>query len=490
MFEWMTRARDRMSRVDTAWLRMERPTNLMMITGVMVFDGELHAEDVAQTLRERFMSFPRFRQRPRDVAGVTYWEDDPDFDIHTHLRRIALPGDAGHGELQELVSDLASTPLDPARPMWQFHLVENYVEGPAIITRIHHCYADGIALIQVMLSLTDTDPKSPHPAPPKRAVSNKDHGVIGRMLDPAKHGVDNAIKAGQRALDKGKDLLSHPGKAAQYAEVGAELASELGNALTLADDPPTRFRGRLGVRKRAAWTDALELEEVKAVAKSLGCTVNDVLLASVTGALRAYLLDRGDSPDGLAIRATVPVNLRPLEHAKELGNHFGLVFLSLPIGHANPLARLYAVRDNMNELKSSKQAVVAFGLLAALGMGPSFVQRPALELFSRKATAVMTNVPGPQRPLYLAGAEIKHMMFWVPQSGGIGMGVSILSYNGKVEFGLITDRRLVPDPEAVIERFAGEFEKLLLIALMDPLDRPPVPEEVEAQVEHACRVFG
>ena len=156
-----------------------------------------------------------------------------------------------------------------------------------------------------------------------------------------------------------------------------------------------------------------------------------------------------------------------LEHAKKLGNHFGLVFLDLPIGEANPLRRLERVAASMRELKRSRQAVLTFGLLAAVGMAPASVQRLALEHFSRKATAVATNVPGPQMPLYFGGCEVREMMFWVPQNGTIGMGLSILSYNGRVHFGIIADARLVPDPDPLAQRFAREVEKLTLIALME-----------------------
>ena len=195
-----------------------------------------------------------------------------------------------------------------------------------------------------------------------------------------------------------------------------------------------------------------------------------MLLASAAGALRGYLRDAGDDVDGLTIRATVPVNLRPLEHAKKLGNHFGLVFLDLPIGEPNPLRRLERVAACMRDLKGRRQAVVAFGLLAALGMAPAALQAPALELFSRKASAVATNVPGPQQPLFMAGVEVRELMFWVPQTGSIGLGLSILSYNGKVYFGVIGDGKRVRDPDAIVRRFGEEFEKLMLIALMEDWD--------------------
>jgi hypothetical protein len=200
------------------------------------------------------------------------------------------------------------------------------------------------------------------------------------------------------------------------------------------------------------------------------------------------MIAAGDKPENLQdIRVTVPVNLRPLEHALDLGNHFGLVFLSLPLSADSPLERLYAVNERMNELKSSKQATVTLGFLAALGMGPSAVQKPVLEMLSQKATAVLTNVPGPQQPLYLAGSRMKEMMFWVPQNGNIGLGISILSYDGKVFFGLISDRRLVAEPSGIISRFRKEFEKLLYLGLMLPLDGRPSVATAENLLEYSLK---
>jgi hypothetical protein len=183
------------------------------------------------------------------------------------------------------------------------------------------------------------------------------------------------------------------------------------------------------------------------------------------------------------MRALVPVNLRPLEQAYRLGNRFGLVFLDLPLSIDNPVARLYAVRANMRALKGSYQPVLALGLLAAMGAGPRALQDALLDVLARNASAVMTNVPGPQQPLYLAGAVIDDLMFWVPQSGDIGMGVSIISYDGKVQFGLVTDEGLCPDPGTIVARFRDEFERLLLTALLAPWEEGDLdPEMAEAAV--------
>ena len=465
-----------MSKVDTAWLRMEQPTNLMMITGVVTLDQHMDYERLLDTVRTRWLSFRRFRQKPVDSPSGAYWVLDEDFDINTHVRRVALPGKADRAELEEYVSDLASTALDKSRPLWQFHYVENYVGGPVIVQRIHHCYADGIALVQVFLSLTDP---SPEPRPSARNPQQwklkrkKESSIFRRLTSPARNSLDLALHWSQRALQEGLQVVQNPERATKYLEEGSGLALELLNSVSLPADPKTLFKGRLGVRKQVAWAEPLPLDEVKALSKLMGCTVNDLLIAAVTGALRRYMVEQGEAPlKDTEIRATVPVNLRPLEHARELGNHFGLVFLSLPVGVANPLARVRTVHDRMNELKSSKQAAVSFGLLAALGLGPSALQKPALDLFSEKASTVLTNVPGPQQPLFLAGSQVKDMMFWVPQNGSIGMGVSIMSYDGKVFFGVITDRRLVSEPREIIDRFHAEFDNLAYLSMMIPVDLP------------------
>ena len=452
-----------MTRVDQAWLHMEKPTNLMMITGVMMFETQLDINKLKKVINDRFMAYPRFRQKVSASTTGTFWQDDADFDLDWHVRPTALPGKADKQALERFVSLLASTPLDQTKPLWQFHLVDRYDGGSAVVMRIHHCYADGIALVQVLLSMTDSEAKPSKDKTLTKTWLKSDGAAVNERMGS----INRYMKMGENLLGKGMDIYRDPSIASVIAKEGAEIAREFAFALSLSDDPETVLRGRLGVRKRVAWAPALPLDDVKAISRAFGATVNDVLMASMAGALRSYMIDRGENVDGLNIRATVPVNLRPLQHAKKLGNHFGLVFLDLPIGEAHPVIRLIRVTESMNQLKQSRQAIVAYGLLATIGMLPPSVQQLALELFSRKATTVATNVPGPPMPLYMAGVKLKEQMFWVPQTGSIGLGVSILSYNGNVHFGLIADAKLIPDPDAVIQRFIPEFEKLLYIALMD-----------------------
>jgi WS/DGAT/MGAT family acyltransferase len=459
--------REAMAKVDTAWLRMEQPTNPMMITGVLMFAEPMAIDALRQVIRQRWLGYRRFRQKAVDSAAGAFWQTDDDLDLDWHVQLTALPGRGGKRGLERFVSQLASTPLDAGRPLWQFHLVEHYDGGSALIARIHHSYADGIALVQVLLSLTDTTREPVKGSNLQQAWLKQDGTGAARRVGAA----ERYMKLGSKVVEKGMEMYRHPTLAAVLAREGGEIGRELLHALTLPDDPPSLLRGKLGGSKRVAWAEPLDLEEVKAVGRACECTVNDVLMATAAGALRHYMIERGDDVGGLTLRATVPVNLRPLEHARKLGNHFGLVFLELPVGEGNPIRRVERVAECMNNLKNSRQAIVSYGLLAALGMAPTAVQGLALELFSRKATVVATNVPGPPQTLYLAGCALREMMFWVPQTGSIGVGISILSYNGRVHFGLIADAKLIPDPGSVIQRFGSEFDKLLYLSLMSNWDK-------------------
>ena len=482
---------ERMSKVDTAWLRMDCDANLMMIVGVwQLAPGVKHAA-VCERIEASLLRYDRFKQRVmEDTAGAT-WVMDRNFDLANHVVLEKLPKPAkGAGTnqqpaLQDRVAKLATQRLDPKRPLWQISLIEDYtgpdgVKGSAMIVRIHHCIADGIALISVTMSLVDGG--APPPERRKKAaqqtgaedwiaetllkpftdITVKALGAVGEgaarslgMLGDGKKGMSEGFEKGMHgSMDMAKVLL-------QVLKDSAALA-------LMPDDSKTRLKGKPGGAKKVAWCDPIPLDEVKAVGKALNCSINDVLLSCVAGALGEYLKAQGDDVKGQEIRAMVPVNLRPLDQAHKLGNRFGLVPLVLPIGVENPIERVYEVRRRMAALKGSYQPLLAFSLLAVAGLLIKPAQDMMLNLFAKKTTAVMTNVPGPREKLKFCGSTLEQSMFWVPQSGDVGLGVSILSYGGGVQFGVITDSLLCPEPQHIIDEFVPEFAKLSIVTLMLP----------------------
>ncbi len=478
----MGHSSERMSKVDNAWLRMDTEANLMMIVGVWSIRPRITLAALRQRVAERLLQYPRFRQKAvEDTLLGAQWVTDRHFDIARHVvAEVPLPmrGESNDEVLRERVAELCTQPLDPAHPLWQFQLIEDMGDGSsALIVRIHHCIADGMALIAVMLSITDGGQAPPRRAPREAEEAHDTDWLLDAFLRPMTNMTVKAIGLTGKGMSKGVDVMmsgeTPMHSSLEVARLGYQAASDVAAFALMPDDSPTRLKGKPGVGKTVAWDNSLVVDEVKAVGKALGASVNDVLLSCAAGAIGRYLADRGEDPTGKEIRAMVPVNLRPLEQAWQLGNRFGLVPLVLPIGIANPVERLFAVRARMNELKGSFQPVMAFGLLSVAGLMIKPVQHAMLNIFAKKTTAVMTNVPGPAEALKFCGSTVEKMMFWVPQSGDIGMGLSILTYAGRVQFGLITATDLCPDPETVIANFAPEFEKLLMLSLMMPWEGDP-----------------
>lgn len=457
-----------MANVDSAWLHMELPNNLMMITGIFVFDQPLDFARLKTTLEQRFLRFDRFRQRvvePRFGVGSPHWEFDPHFDLANHVHRIALPAPGDHAVLQDLVSDLMSSPLDFSKPLWQFHLVEGYRgNGNVWITRLHHCIGDGIGLTRLILSMTDETPDAVWQPPVEEEPRHRSSRNPLRLLTgSASAALNTTRRLSGSVITNALDLISEPSQALDYARLGAETTMALGHLLLMPPDPKTLFKGELGVPKRAAWSESIPLGKVKAIGRATGSTVNDVLLSAVAGALRRYVLDQSQPVDGLNVRGVIPVNLRQESDKVELGNKFGLLFLSLPLGVEDPVERLFELKRRMDGLKGSQEAVVSFGILNAIGMAPTEIENIVVNIFGTKATAVMTNVPGPRKQIYFAGRSVEQMMFWVPQSGRLGLGISIFSYNNQVLLGVATDEGLVPDPETIVRYYGEEIDQLLQI---------------------------
>lgn len=325
---------DRLSSADAAWLHMDRPTNLMVINTVLLFDQPVDWDRVKELTEQRLLErYPKFRQRvveSRLPLRSPKWEDDPDFALEHHMHHRALPPPGDERALEELIGDLMTMPLDRNRPLWHEYMVDGFGDGAALIVRTHHCIADGIALARVMLSMTDSEPDAAI-----RPVAAKPSSTTRFMFGvpiPGTRYLTRTISLATGAARQAGHIASSPRHAANVAAaVGRDAATGVRLLLTPAD-AATAIKGDPGISRRVAWSRPLTLEKIKRIAHEHDATVNDVLLAAVSGALRHYLRERGSAV--LEIQAMVPFNLRPVDEPlpRELGNKFGLVFLPLPVG--------------------------------------------------------------------------------------------------------------------------------------------------------------
>lgn len=437
----MSMALHPMAAADAAWYHMDGPANPAVITGLLLTKTPLRFDRVRSLYAERLLRFERFRQRVVErgfPVATPQWEDMPHFEIDQHLHHAALPAPGGRAALQALVADLASTPLDHQQPLWQAHVIDGVDGGSALVMRCHHCLADGSAMMTVMQGLFDTARRPRAPAAPAHRARRP------RSL------LDDAI-----------DLARHPGRLADQAALLVGGAGMLLAELLKRDDPPGPLKGEFGLRQRVAWSQPVAIADVKAIGARHGAKVNDVLVAAMSGALRAYLRGRGVDPRRVTLRAMVPVDLRPPERVGQLGNEFGLVVLELPVSATRASQRVVQTRARMDALKRSPEPVAMRALFDIFGRGPKALEDIANDWFGSKASVVMTNVAGPRRTLYLAGTEIDQLMFWVPHPGRqLGMGISIMSYRGFATLGIVADARLVPDPQKIASRFDREFARM------------------------------
>lgn len=414
--------------IDAAWLGMDRPTNALVIHAALVLGHRVDLETVVQLVEDRLLyGHPRFKQCVvREHAwSQPAWQDDPSFDVLAHVHHVALPAPAGEPELAALIGDLASQSLDHSRPLWQLYLVDGPGDRSTLVLRIHHCIGDGVALVRVLLSLTDDhdgDATAPH---------------VG-LAAPHPHGIR------------------------ELATSAAAQAATLGRLVLLPADAPSALKGPLGVVKRIAFAPPVPLADLRAIARADGATTNDVVLSAVTGALRAHLTRLEDGSDPLEeIRAVIPVFVhRTSTEGVELGNGFGLVFVPLPLFVADPHARLREIHRRTSAMKSSPEAVVALGVLVALGVAATELEQIGVGLFSKKGSVMVTNVPGPRISVRLAGATIERLLVWAPVAGEIALSFSVISYAGALTLGVASDAQVLPDPEHLVASFVAELDSM------------------------------
>ena len=417
-------------------------------------------------------------------VGNSVWEFDPRFDLRSHLHRIALPDPGDKEALEEMISDLTATPLDPTKPLWQAHYIENVDKtGSVLFVRIHHCIADGIALIRLLLSMADIEPDAPvHSTVCEKKGEKETRFELFPPLESVYKKIDRArrraFKVGAFLSRELEASISRPGHIVDRTRLMGKYALDattvISKILLLPADRKTVFKGELGIRKSVAWSTPLPLTDIKAIGKYFNATINDTLVSIVTGAMRRYLQQNNNLVGDLDIRMAMPVNIRPMDASIELGNQFSLVLVALPVHIDDPVLRIREVQRRIKDLKEAPDAVIAYTLLTALGISSAKLAKTAATMFANKVSGVLSNVPGPRQPLYFAGEEIKDIMFWVPRIGGLGIGISILSYNEKVSLGICTDSGLVNNPKKILENFENEYRMLLGMYRAGQMEKDPL----------------
>ena len=448
--------------VDTIWLNMDRPNNLMVIESVMFLEAVPAWERFVSVVQARLIEpFPVFHQRavpPRTPVGLPHWEDDPDFSLTRHLRRVTLRPPGDDLALQRHIERHLHVPLDHAHPLWEVHLVEGYGSGAAVFCRFHHALADGIALTRVMLSLTDESAGDDLAGRGGDLVPLRPGTVAGPLVAALSTGVSAAQHAVGAAL-----RLTRPAGLADAVGLTVRTGQVVGDLL-FTQNPDTALGGTPGVPKRAVWSQPWPLADLKHIGRLAGATLNDVLLSAVAGALGRYQLDHGGVPVDLA--TMVPVNVRPLDKPlpRELGNKFALVFFTFPCSVQAPLERLAETKRRMDWLKHSPEAAVTFGLITAIGRTAAQLERYVVNFFADKVIGVTTNVAGPSSRRYLAGVPITGALGWVPGSGRQTVGVCIFTYADTLRVGFLVDAGCVPEPEKLLDGLDRELADLVALA--------------------------
>jgi len=449
-------SRHPMPAADAAWLHMDRRTNPMVVNALLTLGGTPEVDEVARLLERRFVApFPRFRQKVADPLGRPAFEDDPSFDVASHVHRMALPAPGDRAALEALVGDLITPPLDHSRPLWHVYLIEGFDGGAALLWRIHHCIADGIALSQVLLSTADEIDGALQPAPPRDG-----EGVLGRLTAVPRGIASAARRLGGVAVHEGMESLAHPDHVRELAGSALRDASTAVKLLAAPSDAQTGLRAPLSGSRRVAWSKHFPLAAIRAAGRRRGATINDVVVAALVGALQEHLGRDGELPE--EIHTMVPFNLRPLDEPipADLGNAFALILLALPLGRLEPEERLREVHRLMAGIKNSHEAPIAYGMINAMGLTPPWVEDRVLGYFTDKASLVVTNVPGPRTPLSFAGAPITGVLVWAPCSGSLGMTVSIFSYNGELTVGFMLDTALAVEPESLARTYEAELRRI------------------------------
>ena len=457
---------DRLTGLDSSFLHLERDASHMHVAGCSVFAGTAPAYDeLIEAIESRLHLVPRYRQRLAFVPfnqGRPVWVDDPHLNVRYHVRHTALPRPGGDAELKRLAGRVFSQALDRSRPLWELWLVEGLADGRfAVLSKTHHALVDGVSGVDIATVLFDTAAEPLPVAAPEHEWVARPLPTSAQLLADAlleRATVPQEIVRGIRATLRGPRAMA--GRLSRgMGSVGALARTGLQAA------PPSPFNVRIGPHRRFTWVSA-DLGQFKAIKNALGGTVNDVVLAVVAGALGRYMRLHGQSTDGPGLKAMVPVSVRADIERGALGNRVAAMWVTLPVGVTDPVERLHGLSADMQGIKQSGQAVGAEILTRVSGFAPPTIMAQAARLQARQRlfNLVVTNVPGPQFPLYLLGRELESIYPMVPLAENTAVGIAILSYHGQLNFGLVADYDALADVEVLADELRASIEELAAAA--------------------------
>jgi WS/DGAT/MGAT family acyltransferase len=466
---------DRLTGLDSSFLHLERDAAHMHVAGCMVFHGTAPAyEELVDEIQARLHLVPRYRQRLAFVPlnqGRPVWVDDPHFNISYHVRHTALPRPGGEQELKRLAGRVFSQALDRSRPLWELWLVEGLADDRfAVLSKTHHALVDGISGVDIATILFDTSPNPMPVAPPDHEWVPRPLPSDAQLLADAlleRTTVPGEIVRGIRAALRGpRQVAERVGEA--LVAVGALAWTGLQAA------PPSPYNVRIGPHRRFTWVRG-DLSQFKAVKNALGGTINDVVLTVVAGALGRHMRRHGHDTQDVTLKAMVPVSVRADVERGALGNRVAAMWAPLPVGILDPVQRLLEINRSMEVIKESGQAVGAQVLTELSGFAPPTIMAQAARLQARQRlfNVVVTNVPGPQVPLYMLGRELDAIYPMVPLAENTALGIAIMSYFGQLNFGLVSDFDALDDVESLAEELALSIEEI--VAAADAASEKPRP---------------
>ncbi len=491
---------------DALWLEMDKPGNLMVVDSLFWTATPIDWDRYRDVVKERLWDrYPVFRSVVVRGEDGWYWEEQPEADLEARYEQVTLPGPGGDAELQALIASQRTVPLDRSEPLWRAVLVDGFHGGSAVLFRGHHAIADGIRMVQLALSVFDASPDggavdpgagrehttslhsvpvpAPAPADGRRSLPSQLRSqatsVAGTSLQLARSTVTNPVGAAHSAVTMSESLVGAVGSRARSTLGSGPLGRrrlppflsavpgdvDTARKLVLGTrNDNTSWTGTVGEHKAIAWSAPLQLDDVKAVARAHAATVNDVLVTCVAESLRVYLTQHHAVCH--SVTWDVPVNLKPFDPTLPvvLGNSFALVQLELPTNIEDPVRTLQVVRRRMGRIKSGHEAMVDFGVQAAISRMSKRLYRASIDLLANRAIGVLTNVPGPQVPLYVVGQKVEAMMGWAPLTADQVMSFTIYSYDAKVFVGIAADAVLVPGHEQIVDGFGDAFRRLSLRA--------------------------